>query len=69
MNISIIKKTVSTIDINKTFSFESITTGDISQQIKRFDINKATKESEIPTNLAKRFDNLIVNSYRKILWS
>ena len=51
---------LSTIDKNK-FAFEPITTGDISQQIKRLDINKTTQESDIPTKLVKRFDNLIVN--------
>ena len=39
-SISIIKKMVSTVDKNK-FSFESIIGDDISQQIKRLDINKA----------------------------
>ena len=34
---------------------------DISQQIKRLDINKATHESDIPTKLVKRFDNLVVD--------
>ena len=60
-SISIIKKMVSTVDKNNKFSFEPITADDISQQIKRLDINKATQESDIPTKLAKRFDNLIVN--------
>ena len=44
---------------NNKFSFEPITADDISQQIERLDINK--KESDIPTKLAKRFDNLIVD--------
>ena len=39
-SISIIKRMVSTVDKNK-FSFESIIGDDISQQIKRLDINKA----------------------------
>ena len=60
-SISIIKKMVSTVDKNNTFSFKSITADDISQQIKRLDINKATQESDIPTKLVKRFDNLIVD--------
>ena len=50
---------VSTINKNNKFSFEPITADDISQQIERLDINK--KESDIPTKLAKRFDNLIVD--------
>ena len=41
------------------FSFKPSTADDISQQIKRSDINKATQESDIPTKLVKRFDNLI----------
>ena len=52
---------VSTADKNNKFSFEPITADDISQQIKRLDINKATQESDIPIKLVKRFDNLIVN--------
>ena len=41
------------------FSFKPSTADDISQQIKRSDINKATQDSDIPTKLVKRFDNLI----------
>ena len=52
---------VSTVDKNNKFSFESITADDISQQIKRLDINKATQESDIPTKLIKRSDNLILD--------
>ena len=52
---------VSTVDKNNTFSFEPITVDDKPQQIKRLDINKATQESDIPTKLIKRFDNLIVS--------
>ena len=52
---------LSTVDKNNKFSFEPITAGDISQQIKRLDINKTTQESDIPTKLVKRFDILIVN--------
>ena len=59
--ISIIKKMVSTVDKNNKFSIKSITADDISQQIKRADINKATQESDIPAKLVKHFDNLIVD--------
>ena len=52
---------VSTADENNEFSFKHITANDISQQIKRLHINKATQESDMPTKLVKRFDNLIVN--------
>ena len=52
---------VSTVDKNNKFSFEPITADDISQQIKRLDINKATQESDIPIKLVKRSNNLIVN--------
>ena len=47
---------VSTVDKNNAFSFEPITADDISQQIRE---NK--QESDIPTKLLKRFDNLIVD--------
>ena len=52
---------VYTVDKNNKFSFEFITADDISQQIKRLDINKATQESDIPTKLVKHFHNLIVD--------
>ena len=53
---------VSTVDKNNKFSFKLITADDdISQQIKRLDINKATQESDIPAKLVKLFDNLIVD--------
>ena len=52
---------VSTVDKNNKISFEPVTADDISQQIKRLDINKAAQESDIPTKLVKRFDNLIVD--------
>ena len=52
---------VSTVDKNNNFSFEPITADDISQQIERLDINKATQESDIPAKLVKRFDKLIVD--------
>ena len=56
---------VSTVDKNDKFSFEPITADDILQQIKRLDINKATKESDIPTKLVKPFDNLIVDDLQE----
>ena len=52
---------VSTVDKNYKFSFEPITGDNVSKQIKRLDINKATQESDIPTKLEKCFDNLIVD--------
>ena len=47
---------VSIVDVNNTFSFESISTDDISLQIKRLEIN-----SDIPTKPVQNFDNLIVD--------
>ena len=52
---------VSTVDKNNKFSFDPITADDISQQMKRLDINKATQGSDIPTKLLKRFNNIIVD--------
>ena len=49
------------LSIKNKFSFEPITGDDISQQIKRLDINKASQERDTPTKLVKRFDNLIVD--------
>ena len=51
---------VSTVNKNNKFSFEPITADDISQQIKRLDINKGTQRSYILTKLVKCFNNLIV---------
>ena len=51
-SISIIKKMISTVDKNE-FSFEPIIADDISQQMKRLNINKATQESDIATKLVK----------------
>ena len=58
---SLLSKKVSTVDESNTFFFERITANDISQQIKRLEINEAAIESDIPTKLVKRFDNLIVD--------
>ena len=52
---------VSTVNKSYKFPFEPITGDNVSQQIKRLDINKATQESDIPTKLEKCFDNLIVD--------
>ena len=56
---------VSTLRKTNKFSFEPVTAGDISQQIKRLDINTAAQESDIPTKLVKRFDNLMVDYLQK----
>ena len=60
-SISIIKRMVSTVDKNNTFSFEPITADDMSQQIKYLDIDKSKQETDIPTKLVKCFDNFIVD--------
>ena len=52
---------VSTVDKSNKFSFEHIAADDISQKIKRLDINHATQESDTPTKLVKPFVNLIVD--------
>ena len=39
----------------KQFFLRVITADDISQEIKRLDINKATQESDIPAKLVKPF--------------
>ena len=43
---------ISTVDKNE-FSFEPIIADDISQQMKRLNINKATQERDIATKLVK----------------
>ena len=52
---------ISTVGKNNTFFFEHITADDISQQIKRLDINNVTQESDTPTKLVKHLDNLIID--------
>ena len=61
LSISIIKKMVYTVNKNNKFSFEPITADDISQQIKRLDINQPAEESDVLTKLVKYFDHLIVD--------
>ena len=46
---------------NNKLSFKPSTADDISRQVKRLDINKATQERDIPTKLVKCFDNFIVD--------
>ena len=43
---------ISTVDKNE-FSFEPIIADDISQQMKRLNINKATQDSDIAKKLVK----------------
>ena len=52
---------VYTVNKNNKFSFGPITADDISQQIKRLDINQPAEESDVPTKLVKYFDHLIVD--------
>ena len=41
------------------FSFTFVTVDDISKEIKRLDIKKATQESDIPTNVIKAISKLL----------
>ena len=52
---------ISTVDKNNKFSFKPIYRRWYITTNKLLDINKATQESDISTNLVRRFDNLIVD--------
>ena len=47
------------------FSFTCVIVDDISKEIKRLDIKKATQESDIPTNVKKQFPNLFIDFLHK----
>ena len=52
-SISITNKMVSSVENEVSFSFTCATIDDISKEIKRLDVKKATQESDIPTKVAK----------------
>ena len=60
-SISIINKMVSSVENEASFSFTCVTVDDISKEIKRLDIKKATQESDIPTKVIKQFPNLFID--------
>ena len=59
-SISIINKMVSSVENEANFSFTCVTVDDISKEIKRLDIKKATQQSDIPTKVIKQFLNLFI---------
>ena len=63
--ISIINKMVSSVENEASFSFTCVTVDDISKEIKRLDIKKATQESDIPTKVIKQFPNLFLDFLHK----
>ena len=64
-SISIINKMVSSVENEASFSFTCVTVDDISKEIKRLDIKKATQESDIPTKVIKQFPNLFIDFLHK----
>ena len=64
-SISIINKVVSSVENEASFSFTCVTVDDISKEIKRLDIKKATQENDIPTNVIKQFPNLFIDFLHK----
>ena len=52
-SISITNKMVSSVENEVSFSFTCATIDDISKEIKRLDVKKASQESDIPTKVAK----------------
>ena len=64
-SISVINKMVSSAENEASFSFTCVTADDISKEIKRLDIKKATQESDIPTKVIKQFQNLFIDFLHK----
>ena len=64
-SISIINKMVSSVENEASFSFTCVTVDDISKEIKRLDIKKATQEGDIPTKVIKQFPNLFIDFLHK----
>ena len=56
---------VSSVENEASFSFTCVTLDDISKEIKRLDIKKATQESDIPTKVIKQFPNLFIDFLHK----
>ena len=56
---------VSSVDNEASFSFICVTAVDISKEIKRLDIKKAARESDIPTKVIKQFPNLCIDFLHK----
>ena len=51
---------VSIVENEASFYFTCVTVDDISKEIKRLDIKKATQESDVPTKVIKQFPNLFI---------
>ena len=51
---------VSIVENEASFSFTCVTVDEISKEIKRLEIKKATQESDIPTKVIKQFPNLFI---------
>ena len=64
-SISIINEVVSSVENEASFSLTCVTVDDISKEIKRLDIKKATQENDIPTNVIKQFPNLFIDFLHK----
>ena len=56
---------VSSVGNEASFSLTCVTVDDISKEVKRFGIKKATQESDIPTKIIKQFPNLFVDFLHK----
>ena len=56
---------VSRVENEASFSFTCVIADDISNEIKRLDIKKATQESDIPTQVINQFPDLFIDFLRK----
>ena len=55
----------SSVENEASFSLTCVTVDDISKEVKRHDIKKATQESDIPTKVIKQFPNLFIDFLHK----
>ena len=60
---------VSSVENEANFSFTCVTVDDISKEIKRLDIKKATQESDVSTKVIKQFPNLFTDFLHKNIGS
>ena len=56
---------VLSVENEASFSLTCVTLDDISKEIKRLDIKKATQQSDIPTKIIRQFPNLFIHFLHK----
>ena len=56
---------VSSVENEASFSFTCVTADDILKQIKRLNIKKTARQSDIPTKIIKQFPKLFIDFLHK----